>query len=176
VCHRARAQVLRFLRDPKHTFIFFLNNAKEFRDPLAFLKHTSEASSIAQSHQITLFTSPGKGLSPSQTGLELWNVHAFLSLPLHLSHLLAHRVTDLVTLDSLRSPSYDSYCILIFGRVEKLYIFKLMYLELFCIALKAVLKSQFSQLCCDIATSSPPGLQQFLTSMESRAFTGKTFL
>ena len=73
----------------------------------------------------------------------------FITLPLHLSHLLAHRVTDLVPLESLRSPSYDSYCILIFGRVEKLFIFKIMYLEFFPIALKAVLKSQFLQVCCE---------------------------
>jgi hypothetical protein len=72
-----------------------------------------------------------------------------ISLPLHLSHLLAHRVTDLVTLDSLRRPSYDSSCILIICRVEKLYILKLMYLEFFPIALKAVLKSQFLQVCCE---------------------------
>jgi hypothetical protein len=51
-----------------------------------------------------------------------------------------------------------------------------MYLEFFPIALKAVLKSQFLQLRCNRATPSIPGLQQFLTSMEALAFTGKKFL
>ena len=46
----------------------------------------------------------------------------FMSLPLHLSHLLAHRVTDLVTLDSLRSPWCDSSCILLFAELQN-YIF-----------------------------------------------------
>ena len=62
-----------------------------------------------------------------------------ICLSLYLSVKLAHSIVASVFLGP-QSPSYNSYCILIFCIVEKLYIFKLIFLDFIPTALRAALK------------------------------------